>query len=205
MASPSRSGSLAMIINLRNLEFRQFSISKFIPLSIKSGRAESARVARFSAEQRTEMEKSRPLERPMEPQRHDVRKYPPTSALLASSAGLGWPTISVELRSHGVSAAPAIVPQHVENFLGCCRQQRRSRKAYWSRILPGGDAENGCDLVEPSRGWQGDRDNRSNPPNNASVPAHSQLLFDRLKDDFNLPVAPAHSIRSCFRHRRRCH
>src|ERR1700682_2842140 len=45
---------------------------------------------------------------------HGVRKYPPTSALLASSAGLGWSTISVELRSHEVSEAPAIVPQHVE-------------------------------------------------------------------------------------------
>lgn len=38
-----------------------------------------------------------------------VRKYHPTSALLASSAGLGWSTISAELRSHGVSEAPAIV------------------------------------------------------------------------------------------------
>src|ERR1700686_490690 len=45
---------------------------------------------------------------------HGIRKYPPTSALLASSAGLGWSTISAELRSHGVIEAPAIVPQHVE-------------------------------------------------------------------------------------------
>jgi AraC family transcriptional regulator len=50
----------------------------------------------------------------MELQTYGVRKYPQTSALLASSAGLGWSTISVELRSHGVSEAPAIVPQHVE-------------------------------------------------------------------------------------------
>ena len=50
----------------------------------------------------------------MELQTHGVRKYPPTSALLASSAGLGWSTVSVELRSHGVSEVPAIVPQHVE-------------------------------------------------------------------------------------------
>jgi AraC family transcriptional regulator len=53
----------------------------------------------------------------MELQAHGVRKYPPTSALLASSAGLGWSTISAELRSHGVIEAPAIVPQHVEIFL----------------------------------------------------------------------------------------
>ena len=50
----------------------------------------------------------------MELQTYGVRKYPPTSALLASSAGLGWSTISVELRSHRVSEAPAIVPQHAE-------------------------------------------------------------------------------------------
>jgi hypothetical protein len=33
----------------------------------------------------------------------------PTSALLTSSAGLGWSTISAELRSHGVSETPLIV------------------------------------------------------------------------------------------------
>src|ERR1700721_3238057 len=58
-----------------------------------------------------------PQERPMKLQTRGVRKYPPTSALLASSAGLGWSTLSVELRSHGVSAAPTIVPQHVELIL----------------------------------------------------------------------------------------
>ena len=75
----------------------------------------------------------------MELQTHGVRKYPPTSALLASSAGLGWSTISVELRSHGVGDAPAIVPQHVEiclvvagnkdGLLGlpACLERRRDR------------------------------------------------------------------------------
>src|SRR5689334_8415906 len=43
-----------------------------------------------------------------------VRKYSPTSALLASSAGLGWSSISVELRSHGISEASAIIPRYVE-------------------------------------------------------------------------------------------
>jgi AraC family transcriptional regulator len=49
----------------------------------------------------------------MELQTHGARKYP-TSALLRSSAGLGWSTISAELRSHGVSETPIIVPQHME-------------------------------------------------------------------------------------------
>jgi hypothetical protein len=37
--------------------------------------------------------------------------------LLCSSAGLGWSTISAELRCHGVSETPVIVPQHVELIL----------------------------------------------------------------------------------------
>ena len=49
----------------------------------------------------------------MELQTHGARKYP-TSALLRSSAGLGWSTISAELRAHGVSETPVVVPQHVE-------------------------------------------------------------------------------------------
>src|SRR5580698_10983169 len=53
-------------------------------------------------------------ERSMQLQVHGVRKYPPTSALLASSAGLGWSTLSVELRSHGITEAAAVVSQHVE-------------------------------------------------------------------------------------------
>jgi hypothetical protein len=65
----------------------------------------------------------------------------------------------------------------VETFpdhIGHCVAQMQI-EANWSRILPGGDAENRCDLVEPSRGWQGDNDNCANPPNNASVPTHSAI------------------------------
>ena len=42
------------------------------------------------------------------------RKFPRPSRLLASSAGLGWSTMSAELRAHGAIEAPAIIPQHVE-------------------------------------------------------------------------------------------
>jgi AraC family transcriptional regulator len=52
----------------------------------------------------------------MELQTHGARKYS-TSALLCSSAGLGWPTISAELRYHGVSETPVIVPQNLELIL----------------------------------------------------------------------------------------
>src|SRR5580658_8298499 len=52
-------------------------------------------------------------DRSMEPQTHGARKYP-ASALLASSAGLGWSAISAELRSHPVGETPAVIPQHTE-------------------------------------------------------------------------------------------
>jgi AraC family transcriptional regulator len=129
----------------------------------------------------------------MEQRTHGVRKYPPTSALLASSAGLGWSTISAELRSHGVTEAPAIVPQHVEICLvvagnkdslvrrtgaGFCQEATPNTGAIW--LSPAGV---GKEIVIT-----------------APIPQTMHLylptvLFDRLKDDFNLPVAPAHSIR----------
>ena len=129
----------------------------------------------------------------MELQAYGVRKYPPTSALLASSAGLGWSTISVELRSHGVSEAPAIVPQHVEICLvvagnkdglvrrtgaGFCQEAMPNTGAIW--LSPAGV---GKEIVIT-----------------APIPQTMHLclptaLFDRLKDDFNLPVASAYSIR----------
>jgi AraC family transcriptional regulator len=129
----------------------------------------------------------------MELQSHGVRKYPPTSALLASSAGLGWSTMSAELRSHGVIEAPAIVPQHVEICLvvagnkdglvrragaGFCQEATPKTGAIW--LSPAGV---GKEIVIT-----------------APIPQTMHLylptaLFDRLNDDFNLPVAPAHSIR----------
>jgi len=44
---------------------------------------------------------------------HGPRKYP-HSSLMLSSAGRGWSTISAELRAHGVSEMPAVVPQQLE-------------------------------------------------------------------------------------------
>jgi AraC family transcriptional regulator len=49
-------------------------------------------------------------------QTHGAKKYP-DSTLLKSSAGLGRSTTAAELRSHGVSSTPVIVPQHTEVIL----------------------------------------------------------------------------------------
>jgi AraC family transcriptional regulator len=133
------------------------------------------------------------MESSMELQTHGVRKYPPTSALLASSAGLGWSTISVELRSHGVSEAPAIVPQHVEICLVVAGHEdglvRRAGAGFHQEAMPNTGAI-----------WLSPAGVGKEIVITAPIPQTMHLylptaLFDRLKDDFNLPAAPAHSIR----------
>jgi AraC family transcriptional regulator len=129
----------------------------------------------------------------MELQTYGVRKYPPTSALLASSAGLGWSTLSVELRSHGVSEAPAIVPQHVEICLVVAGNNdglvRRTGAGFRQEAMPNTGAI-----------WLSPAGVGKEIVITAPIPQtmHMYLptaLFDRLKDDFNLPVASAYSIR----------
>jgi AraC family transcriptional regulator len=129
----------------------------------------------------------------MELQTHGVRKFPPTSALLASSAGLGWSTISAELRSHGVNEAPAIVPQHVEICLVVAGNEdslvRRTGAGFCQEAMP----KTGAIWLSPAGVGK-------EIVITAPIPQTMHLylptaLFDRLKDDFNLPVAPAHSIR----------
>ena len=132
----------------------------------------------------------------MEPQTHGVRKYPPTSALLASSAGLGWSTLSVELRSHGVCEVPAIVPQHVEICLVVAGNEdslvRRTGAGF-------------CQEATPKAGaiWLSPVGVAKEIAISAPIPETMHLylpttLFDRLKDDFNLPAAPAQSIQHAF-------
>jgi AraC family transcriptional regulator len=129
----------------------------------------------------------------MELQTHGARKYP-TSVLLRSSAGLGWSAISAELRSHGVSETPAIVPQNVELCLavagndeglvirtgaGQRQETRPSTGAIW--LSPVGVGDNVITIKAP-----------------IPTTLHLHLraaLFRRLADDFNLPGAPPHSIR----------
>jgi AraC family transcriptional regulator len=129
----------------------------------------------------------------MELQTHGARKYP-TSALLASSAGLGWSTLSAEVRAHTVCETPVIVPQHMElcvvvagtdNGLvrrtgaGQCQEAVATSGAI--SLTPIGVGDNTITITAP-------------------IPQTMHLylpttLFRRLSDDFNLRTAPAHSIR----------
>ena len=129
----------------------------------------------------------------MELQTHGARKYP-TSALLGSSAELGWSTMSAELRSHGVSETPLIVPQHTEICLAVVGNNtglvRRTGAGQCQHTVP----RTGAIWLSPIR--VGDNEITITAP----IPQTLHLflpaaLFDRLSDDFNLPAAPAHSIR----------
>jgi AraC family transcriptional regulator len=129
----------------------------------------------------------------MDLQTYGLRKYPATSALLASSAGLGWSTISVELRSHGVSETPGIVPQHVEICLVIAGNEdslvRRTGAGFYQEAMP----TTGAIWLSPAGVGK-------EIAITAPIPQTMHLYlptapFNRLKDDFNLPVAPAQSIR----------
>jgi AraC family transcriptional regulator len=124
---------------------------------------------------------------------HGARKYP-TSTLLGSSAGLGWSTISAELRSHPASESPAIVPQNVELCLtiagndeglvirtgaGQRQETRPSTGVIW--LSPVGIGDDQITITAP-------------------IPRTLHLYlpatqFRKLADDFNLPGEPARSIR----------
>jgi AraC family transcriptional regulator len=117
----------------------------------------------------------------------------PTSALLASSAGLGWSALSAEVRSHGIGEAWTTVPQHVDLFLVVAGNP----DSLFSRTLVGVHQE-----AAPRTGalWLSPAGVGRHVALTAPIPRtlHMYLpiaLFDRLKGDFNLPMAPAHSIR----------
>jgi AraC family transcriptional regulator len=129
----------------------------------------------------------------MELQTHGARKYL-QSPLLGSSAGLGWSTMSVEVRSHRVSKTPVIVPQHMELCLVVAGNDnglvRRSGAGQRQDTIPANEA------ISLTPIGVGDNEITITAP----IPKvmHFYLptsLFRRLTDDFNLPSAPAHSIR----------
>jgi AraC family transcriptional regulator len=121
------------------------------------------------------------------------RYYPPTTSLLATSAGRGWPTLSAELRAHGVCEVAPVVPHHVEICLVVAGNKdslvRRSVAGYRQEATP----TTGATWLSPAGVAKG-------IAITAPIPETMHLylptaLFDRLKDDFNLPGAAAHSIR----------
>jgi AraC family transcriptional regulator len=124
---------------------------------------------------------------------HAVRKYPTTSALLASSAGLGWSTLSVELRAHGACETPTVIAQHVEICLVIVGNKnglvRRTEAGLLQEAMP----KSGAIWLSPAGVGK-------EIAISAPIPETMHLylpatLFDRLEHDFNLPVAPGRTIR----------
>jgi AraC family transcriptional regulator len=129
----------------------------------------------------------------MELQTHGARKYP-TSALLASSAGLGWSTLSVEVRAHAVSETPVIVPRHMELCVVVAGTDKGLVRRTGAGQCQEAVATSGAISLTPI----GVGDNTV--AITAAIPQTMHLylptaLFRRLSDDFNLPASPAHSIR----------
>lgn len=123
-----------------------------------------------------------------------ARKYPCTSQLLASSAGLGWSSIAAEIRSHGIGEASGIVPQSVEICLVVAGNGaglvRRNVAGHYQEATP----RTGAIWLSPA-GVSKDIAITSPIPETAHLYLPATLL-DRLKNDFKLPVAPAYSIRN---------
>jgi AraC family transcriptional regulator len=102
--------------------------------------------------------------------------------------------MSAELRSHPAGEMPVIVPQHAEIGLAVIGNERclvtRAGAGQIQQAVP----RTGAIWLSPI--GVGDNEARIT----ARVPQSLHLflpaaLFGQLKDDFNLPVAPAHSIR----------
>ena len=113
--------------------------------------------------------------------------------MLASSLGLGWSTLSVELFSHQISEAPPVVPQYVEICLVVAGNQdglvKRNGGGLYQEAVPRTGAI-----------WLSPAGVSKEIALTAPIPQTMHLylpmaLFQRLKDDFNLAAEPANSIR----------
>lgn len=121
-----------------------------------------------------------------------TRKYHRTSAVLASSAGLGWSTLAAELRSHVACEVPPIVVEHVEICLTICGVQdglvRRTAAGLYQEAIP----ETGTIWLSPAGV---SKEIVIDAPVLQTMHLHlPATLFERLRDDYNLSAAPAHSI-----------
>ena len=119
------------------------------------------------------------------------------STLLNSSRDLGWSTMFAELRSHGPYEQPGTAGPHLEialavrgsdeglvatKFAGSWRRVRPTTGTIWLR--PFATKADECRMA-PSA-WE------------AIHLYMSSVVFERLKDDYNLPAGPESSIRySC--------
>jgi AraC family transcriptional regulator len=122
-----------------------------------------------------------------------VRQFPRTSALLASSAGLGWASLAAELRSHGACKAPTVVPQHVELILVVAGNPDALVRRTGAEVCDEAAPTTGAIWISPAGAGKAIA---ITAPVAQALHMHLPVeLFDRLKQDFDLPISPAYSIR----------
>src|SRR5580704_15336002 len=124
----------------------------------------------------------------MELQAHGARKYP-ASALLVSSAELGWSSLSAELRSHPISETPLIVPQHTEICLAIIGNEN-------GLVKRTGAGERQLTVPKTGTIWLSPVGISDAVTITAPIPQTMHLYlhgatFDRLAEDFDLPVDSA--------------
>lgn len=129
---------------------------------------------------------------PVRMQSFAVRRYPPASAMLASSVGLGWAAL-VELLAHDIAEAPPVVPPHVEICLVIAGNNNGLVKRIGGDIYQEAVPSNGAIWLSPAGVGK-------EIAITAPIPQTLHLylptvLFRRLNDDFNLSTEPANSIR----------
>jgi AraC family transcriptional regulator len=126
--------------------------------------------------------------------RSKVRNFPRESVLLGSSNGLGWPSVLAEVWSHAECEASAVVAPFVE----VCLIVAGTENGMAWRNMGGVSAE-----AVPKTGvmWLNPAGLTKDIAITSPIPKTLHLnlpkaLFDRLKDDFELPNSAATSIRN---------
>jgi AraC family transcriptional regulator len=129
----------------------------------------------------------------MEPQTPGAKKKYPHSALLLSSAGLGWSSISAELWSHGTSERPVTVPLHTEVTLAVSGGEECLVRRTGTGQRQEAVARTGTVCLHPI--GIGDAVTITAPIPKVMHLSLPTTLFTRLSDEFNLPGRAAQSIR----------
>jgi AraC family transcriptional regulator len=124
----------------------------------------------------------------------DELKMYTASTLLATSAALGWSTISAELRSHGAKERQVATRKYVE----VCLAVVGNKNARVKRISAGQSHDA---VALTGTAWLGPAGIGDDVLSiTAPIPKAMHLclptsLFSRLGDDYNLPETPTHSVR----------
>jgi AraC family transcriptional regulator len=129
-------------------------------------------------------------------QRRGGAKYP-TSTLLKSSHDLGWSTLFAELRSYSQRDGPGPVAPHAKISITVRGSEEgvvrcKVGGSWWSAQPTAGSI-----WLKPIGGQYDEADIRS-PKVQVIHLGIPDVVFARLMDDYNLPAAPARSIRYSY-------